>query len=434
MRPQKRSPAAKNAGPLGRILSSATRATPGDFSVRPAPYNLSLVRNLLSTATSHVSTAQLAVWKLFVLRFFTMLSYSMTYIAIPALLFKGTRSATVAGLALVVEGVLRAVVSLLARRFHGRMGSRATMWLAESMRLLGGAALLVCLWHFNIVLLVAASCIYQFGYLSVVLEQELRCGQLGVHVLRGQSFYRAAEVLAVFPVLAAAFAFAGYSMPLLPLVVLGASGAVVHLALARVWLKGELGQRSSTGSTRQGLWFLLSHANLRRGLVASTLAFSVFALSLSAAPFLLKGHSIMGVSLSQQAGLAGFKSTAALLALALTFGMARLLRGSVGALALLGAGTVAPLTLLASQLVDSGLAAALLLGIAPALAITVLMAQRSERQTRIPATSQSDVTTAYLAVECLSVSVAGAVLASSHVMAAMGVMAAVLAWALWPRR
>jgi hypothetical protein len=374
------------------------------------------------------------VWKLFVLRFVAMLSYSMTYIAVPALLYKNAKSPMAAGMALMAEGVVRACLSVLVRQLHGRLGSRKALAIAEGMRLGGGATLLACLWQPNLVLLVLASALYQVGYLSVLLEQELRCGQLGPATLRGQSSYRAAEVLAVFPVLGAAFAFAGFSVPLLPLVVLGGLGALVHFALSMLWLKGNVGHTVVPGNALRGLQFLLKAPDLRRGLLASTLAYSVFALALSAAPFLLKGQTVFGYSMTQQAGLAGFKSAAATFALAVTTVMAYVLRTRLANFLMMLLGIGAPLAVYASQQAASGLAASALLGIAPAFALVVLMAQRSRRQARILWEQQSDVTTAYLAVECLSLSVAGAALASGQIPLLMLGMAGVLSWGLFPRR
>ena len=61
-------------------------------------------------------TPPLSLGRLTTLRFCALLSYSMTYIAIPALLYKGTKSPVAAGLALVAEGLIRALLSLLVRR------------------------------------------------------------------------------------------------------------------------------------------------------------------------------------------------------------------------------------------------------------------------------------------------------------------------------
>lgn len=341
-----------------------------------------------------------------------MLSYSMTYIAVPALLFQGTRSAVIAGSALVAEGLLRAVFSLLVRRVHGAVGSRKAMLVAELARIAGTCGILWCLWDFNIAVLVLSSAVYQFGYLLVILEQELRCGVLGSEITKCQSRYRVAEVLAVFPVLAAAIAFSAFKAPLLPIVVLGATFALTHGFLCRQWLRTDLSDPAAPGQAWSGLRVLRDDPVLARGLLISTLMLSVFALALSAAPFLLEGKTFFGADLTKQAGLASYKALVATVALGAVLGMARALQRSSADWVITGAAMMAPVFLALSQFTASGELSSLFLAGGAACALSVLMAQRAIRQQRIASKTRSDVTAAYLAVECLSISLAGLMMLS----------------------
>lgn len=364
-----------------------------------------------------------SVQQLFILRMCIMLSYSMTYVAVPALLFQGTRSTLIAGSALLAEGLLRAVFSLYVRKVHGALGSSRAMRVAELARVVGALGILVCLWKFNIAVLVLSSATYQFGYLLVVMEQELRCGVLGDKIPECQSKYRLAEVLAVFPVLAAAIGFALFKSPMLPMVLLGAAFALGHGALCRLWLKTDVSDKAAPGQALAGLRALVADKVLARGLIISTMMLSVFALTLSAAPFLLAGKDIFGVDLTKQAGLAMFKTLAAVMALAAVLLMTRMMKTRSARWCINGAAVLSPILAGASTFVNSGELASLLLASGAGVALSALMAHRSIRQQRLSVGKRSDVTAAYLAIECLSLSIAGLMLLTGWVAAVMALVA-----------
>ncbi len=358
-----------------------------------------------------------------------MLSYTFAYIVVPVLLFNGTRSLQLAGMALIGEGLARALFSVMAGRVHSRLGTSRSMLLAEALRLAAVAAILTCIWQFSMPLLVLSSVVYQFGFALVMLEQELRCGALKEQHAACQAAYRIAEGTAVFPVLAATYLLSTVEQPLVGLALLGGLFSLLHFVLSRRWLQGSTGGHLKNGTARDGVAFLLSNTKLRHGLLASMLGFGVFSLCVAATPFLLAGRHLGGLDLTSPTGLAAFKAAAAALSVVSAISLAKQFATAKGPFLLLGLGAISGGTLFVSQLDVPAVVAFVALTLTAAATMSIILGQRTYRQQAVPSHKLPSVTAGYLAAECLGISVAGVFLLSGHV-AAVGLIVAVVFSAL----
>jgi hypothetical protein len=347
-----------------------------------------------------------------------MLGYSMCYVVIPALMFERTRSAAVAGAALIMEGIVRAALALLAGPVHARAGSGRAVVAAEAFRLLAIALLACCLVKFSVVLVVAASLLYQFGFSLLVLEQELRCAQLGDEVGRGQIQFRGAELGVVPAVLLAALGGQWLGAPYATMLAIAAAASVAQLASARRWLP-RASVHPATGvalSTRIGhaLRYLKASPHVIGSMATTLISFAFYSWAVFAAPFLVQGRQLFGIALDSPSGTALFKSLLALSGAASLLFWGRVLRTNSSALVVAIAGMGLPMLFWFGLRVPPTAWAVVFFALGCIAHFGVISWQRAWRQHAIPEEHRQGLTALYLSVETLGVSLTGAILISGQ--------------------
>jgi len=350
------------------------------------------------------------LWRIGALRWLTLLAFNLTYVAVPTLLFERTRSATLVGLAMFVEGVLRAGLAAWAGQMFQRIGAHRGMAIAVLLRLVALAALAASLAWFSVLLVAAASTLFYCGHFFSTLEQELRCARLGDAAVAGQTAYRIAE--AVAPPLSFALALASGRFGNEYDVLLAVCAVVValHGLLFFAWFGDERRAGAAVAARAplaEAARFLAGDRPLAFGLAASVIGFGLFGWAVLATPFVLTGRVLLDITLDSVAGVALFKTLAAVVGVAGALAWGRLLTHAGGHRVIVWAVLAAPL-LFATALTTSSdvLAVALLAGVCAVL-LGLFSWQRRLRQTRTPVALFPALTSLCLAIECLGVSLAG---------------------------
>lgn len=361
------------------------------------------------------TTAVLALTRLVWLRWFTMLGYSLSFVVVPALVFDRTRSAALAGAALLVEGAVRALLAVLAGPVYSRLGPRGALLVAEILRTAGLVLLSLSLVKFWIPVVVVASLLYQFGFSLLQLKQELRCAQLGDQASRCQFQFRLAE-LGVVPfvlLVAVAGSWAGASYGLLLTAAFVAT--LAQLTLAWRWLPSG-GAQLAVEPLRlgQAAYYLIASRKMVASIGATVLGFAFFAWALAATPFVVQGRELFGLALESPSGSALFKCVAALVGMVVTLSLPRLGGPTaLGRLTAVGAMCI-PSLFLAGLHVASAALAVFLISLGCALHMCLVSWQRAWRQQLVPLEHRRGFTTLYLGLEVLGVSVAGIILLSGN--------------------
>ena len=353
----------------------------------------------------------LALARLVWLRWFTMLGYSLSYVVVPALVFDRTRSAALAGAALLAEGAVRALLAVLAGPVHSRLGSRGALLTAEALRAAGLVLLSVSLVTFWIPVVVVASLLYQFGFSLLQLKQELRCAQLGSQAPRCQFRFRLAELGVVPVVLLVAVAGHWAGQPYGVLLIAAFVATITQFSLA--WLWNPLGDaRLNVQPLHLGRAadYLFASRKMMSSLGATVLGFAFFAWALSATPFVVQGRELFGFALETPSGSALFKCVVALVGMLATLLLPRIGGPiAIGRLTAVGAMCI-PLLFLAGLTVESAAVAVFFLSLGCALHMCLVSWHRAWRQQLVPVQHRPGFTTLYLGVEVLGVSVAGVIL------------------------
>lgn len=361
------------------------------------------------------STGVLALTRLVWLRWFTMLGYSLSYVVVPALVFERTRSAALAGAALLAEGAIRALLAVLAGPAYSRLGSRGALLTAEVLRTAGLALLAFSLVKFWMPVVVVASLLYQFGFSLLQLKQELRCAQLGDQTSRCQFRFRLTELGVVPFVLLVAVAGRWAGAPYGSLLAVAFIATLAQLTLGWLWLPVG-GSRPAAEPVRLGQ--AASYLGASRKMVASigatVLGFAFFAWALSATPFVVQGRELFGFALESPSGSALFKCLAAFVGMVATLSLPRLGgQATLGRLTAIGAMCIPSLFLAGLHVASAGLAV-LFLSLGCALHMCLVSWQRAWRQQLVPVEHRRGFTTLYLSLEVLGVSVAGLILLSGQ--------------------
>lgn len=374
-----------------------------------------------------------ALRRLAALRGLTMASYSMCYVVIPTLVFDRTRSAAAAGIALMVEGVLRALLATLAGRLRSRVGAARVVHVAEASKLLALGLLGWATWRFSLPVVVAASVLYQLGYSLSLLEQELRCGALGPAVTRGQSSFRMAEMLAVPPVLVVALIGQAQGVGQQALLVASAVACCVHHRLWHRWMSPMSGgeQVLDWGKLVHASRYMATQPRMIGGLAASLVGYGFFAWMLLATPFAFEGRQLFGLEMSSAAGNSIFKACAAAACLLGTLAWTRVLAmPAAHGIMIAVSGAIPVLGWVALCVPGDGWA--VLAGCVLAAMATGLSSwQRAWRLTQTPASLRQGVTALYLAAECLGLVCTGAALLTQDPIVACGGLMLGMLWGLW---
>lgn len=350
------------------------------------------------------------LWRIGAARWLTLLAFNLTYVVVPALLFERSRSAALVGLAMVGEGVLRAVLAAWAGQWFQRIGARRGMLIAVTLRLAALAALAASLVWFSVPLVAAASTLFYCGHFFSTLEQELRCARLGDAAVAGQTAYRIAE--AVAPPLSFAFALIAGRIGNEYGVLLTTCAAVVavHGLLYLVWFGAEpddAGAGRPRAPFADAARFLLRDRPLGIGLLASVIGFGLFGWAALATPFALAGRALFDIPLDGVVGVALFKTLAAIVGVAGALAWGWLLQREGGYRVIVWANIAAPLLFATALTTHSDRLAVALLAAVCAVLLGLFSWQRRLRQTRTPAPLFPTLTSLCLAVECLGVSLAG---------------------------
>jgi hypothetical protein len=369
------------------------------------------------------------------LRWVTLLSFNLAYVVVPLLLFERTRSLWVVGVAMIGEGVLRAVLALGVGAGFRSVGARAGMAAAVALRLSALALLAVAVAHFSVVVVALASTLFYVGHFFATLEQELRAATLGRLAVAAQTSYRVAEVLA--PPVAFGLALAGRSLGQEYAVLLWAAAAavVLHGAGFFLWFGGEARRRRPPPSLAAlgASWrYLASRPTIVRGLAASVVGFAFFGWAVLATPFALTGRHLAGLALDSAAGIALFKAIAALFGVAgaLVSGRWTSHRGGVRAIAWLT--VAAPFVFALGLTAHSDWIAVALLSAVCAMLLGLFTWQRRLRQLAAAPEHFQGVTAWCMAIECLHISLVGVALIvnAPWLLAVTG--SALLLWLLQP--
>lgn len=367
-------------------------------------------RDAVQPAPARAAVPSRALWQLGTLRWLTLLAFNLTYVAVPALLFERTRSAALVGFAMVVEGLLRALLAAWAGQLFQRVGAQHGMRIAVTLRLAALALLAGSLVWFSVLLVALASTLFYCGHFFATLEQELRCARLGDAAVSGQTAYRIAE--AVAPPLSFALALASGHIGNEYGVLLGACAGIVllHGALFAAWCGAEpddVGTRSEPAPLADAARFLVGDRPLALGLAASVIGFGLYGWAALATPFALTGRVLFAIPLDGVAGVALFKTLAAVVGVAAALASRRLLMREGGHRPIVLATLAAPLLFAAALTTASDALAVALLAAVCAVLLGLFSWQRRLRQTRTPALLFPALTSLALAIECLGVSLAG---------------------------
>jgi hypothetical protein len=367
-----------------------------------------------------------------VLRWLTLLSFNLAYVVVPLLLFERTRSLWMVGMAMFAEGLLRAVLALWVGARARRLAPRRGIWASCVLRLAALALLAASVAHFSVVVVALASTLFFIGHFFATLEQELRSATFGARAVTAQTVHRIAEVVA--PPAAFAIALGAKSLHDEYAVLLGAAAiaVVAHGAGFLAWFGSEPLPDAPAPGLVAAWRRLAADRTLLRGLAASVVGFTFFGWAVLATPFALTGRSLAGLPLDGAAGIALFKTVAALVGIggALLFG--RWLVRPGGERAVIVAAVAAPLVFALGLSVRSDLAAVVLLALVCAMVLGLFTWQRRLRQVRSTAEHFHGLTTWCMAIECLHVSFIGLALiaASPWTLAVLGSAALlVLLWA-----
>jgi hypothetical protein len=347
------------------------------------------------------------------LRWVTLLSFNLAYVVVPLLLFERTRSLWVVGLAMIGEGVLRAVLALGVGAGFRSIGARSGMVAAVALRLVALALLAVSVLHFSVIVVAIASTLFYIGHFFATLEQELRAATLGRQAVAAQTAHRVAEVLA--PPVAFALALAGRTLGQEYAVMLWAASAAVllHGAGFFYWFGAEVRRRRPAPSLAAlGVsWrYLRGRPSIVRGLAASVIGFAFFGWAVLATPFALTGRELGGLALDSAAGIALFKAIAAVFGVAgaLVSGRWTGHRGGVRAIAL--ATIAAPFVFALGLTAHSDWVAVALLSVVCAMLLGLFTWQRRLRQLAAAPEHFQGVTAWCMAIECLHISLVGVAL------------------------
>lgn len=377
------------------------------------------------------ATAARVLRRLVVLRCLTMIGYSTSYVVIPTLVFERTRSVAAAGVALVAEGALRAVLALAAGRLRGVVGPRNVVHAAEALKLAALVLLAFCTRQFSLAAVVCASVLYQLGYSLSLLEQELRCAALGPHAARGQAGYRMAEMMAVPPVLLIALASQALGIGLESLVAAAAVVSALHHLSWHRWMRPMPAARVlGLEALGEAARYMAADRKMAGGLVASFIGYAVFSWLLLATPFVFDGRVLMSLSMSSAGGNALFKGFASAACFACALVWARVFSHRLGDRIMVAASVATPLVFLLALRLQQDALAVLAGCAAVALSTGVASWQRTWRLRHAPERLRVGVTTLYLGVECLGMTMAGLALLSGAPVIACLAATAGMAWCL----
>lgn len=350
------------------------------------------------------------LWRVGLLRWLTLLSFNLTYVVVPLLLFERTRSIALVGAAMIGEGLLRAVLALGVGAGFRSIGADRGLLAACLLRFAGLVLLAYSVTHFSVVLVALASTLFYIGHFFATLEQELRVATLGRRAVAAQTIHRVAEVLA--PPVAFALALAGSTLDReYPVLLLAAALAVMAHGLGFfAWFGGERRARRPAASLRalSAAWtYLGSRPTIVRGLVASIVGFTFFGWAVLATPFALQGRSLGGLALDSAAGIALFKTLAALFGVAGAVLSGRWLTHRRGVRVIAAITVLAPLVFALGLTVRSDLLAVALLSVVCAMLLGLFTWQRRLRQLAAAPEHFQGVTAWCMALECLHISVIG---------------------------
>lgn len=354
-----------------------------------------------------------ALCRLGALRWVTLLSFNLAYVVVPLLLFERTRSLWIVGVAMIGEGVLRAVLALGVGAGFRSVGAQAGMAMAVALRLVALALLAVAVVHFSVVVVALASTLFYVGHFFATLEQELRAATLGRLAVAAQTSYRVAEVLA--PPVAFGLALAGRSLGQEYAVLLWAAAAAVllHGAGFFVWFGGESRRRRpppSLAALGESWRYLVGRPTIVRGLAASVVGFAFFGWAVLATPFALTGRHLAGLELDSAAGIALFKAIAAVFGVAGAFVSGRWTGYREGVRAIAWLTIAAPFVFALGLTVPSDVVAVALLSVVCAMLLGLFTWQRRLRQLAAAPEHFQGVTAWCMAIECLHISLVGVAL------------------------
>jgi hypothetical protein len=353
------------------------------------------------------------LWRLGALRWLTLLSFNLAYVAVPLLLFERTRSVALVGVALIAEGVLRAGLALGAGVWFRSLGAHRATALSCLLRLLALGLLAAAVMRFSVALVALASTLFYIGHFFATLEQELRSATLGRRAVGGQTAYRIGEVLA--PPVALALAWFGTELHQEYGVLLATAALAVlaHGLAYVVWLGHERHPpqppRADIGLAA-GWNHLMRRGTLVRGLVASIVGFGFFGWAVLATPFALAGRELFTIALDSAAGIALFKAMAALIGVAAAVFWGALMARPRGPLVIAAATIVAPLLFALGITARADAQAVALLALVCALLLGLFTWQRRLRQLLCAPEHYPAVTTWCMALECLHICLIGVAL------------------------
>lgn len=391
----------------------------------------------------HEPSGDRVLWRLGTLRWVTLLSFNLAYVVVPLLLFERTGSIWLVGLAMIGEGLLRAALALGVGAGFRTIGARSGMAIACTLRLAALGLLAIAVSHFSVVVVALASTLFYIGHFFATLEQELRAATLGRQAVAAQTAHRLAEVLA--PPVAFALALAGSTLGREYAVMLGAAAlaVVAHGAGFFAWFGDEVRARRPAPSMRalgQAWRYLRGRPTIVRGLAASVIGFAFFGWAVLATPFALQGREIAGLALDSAAGIALFKTLAALFGVAGALLSGRWLGDRSGVRVIALATVAAPLVFAFGLTARNDWIAVALLSVVCAMLLGLFTWQRRLRQLASAPEHFHGVTAWCMALECLHISLVGVALIvrSPWVLAAIGSVALLLLLQPWkspaPRR
>jgi hypothetical protein len=342
-----------------------------------------------------------------VLRWLTLLSFNAAYVVVPLLLFERTRSLAVVGLAMFGEGLLRAALALGVGVWARRLGARRGNLIAAALRLAALAMLALAVVRFSVVLVALASTVFYIGHFFATLEQELRAASFGARAVAAQTVHRVAEVLA--PPAAFAIALAAQALHQDYALLLGAAalGVLAQGAGFFAWFGHEPPRPGVAPSLAASWRHLRGSPVLLRGLAASIVGFTFYGWAVLATPFALTGRSLAGLALDSAAGIALFKTVAAVVGVGGALLFARWLGRPGGERGVIAAAAAAPLAFALGLNVASDLLAVVLLSLVCAMVLGLFTWQRRLRQVVSAPEQFHGVTTWCMALECLHVSLIG---------------------------
>jgi hypothetical protein len=351
--------------------------------------------------------------RLGLLRWVTLLSFNLAYVVVPLLLFERTHSILLVGLAMIGEGLLRAVLALGVGASFRSLGASVGMLIACALRLFALALLALAVVRFSVVIVALASTLFYIGHFFATLEQELRAATLGRRAVAAQTAHRLAEVLA--PPVAFGLALAGNSLGREYAVMLGAAAisVVAHGAGFFAWFGNEPRSTRPPPTLRvlmQGWQYLRGRPSIVRGLLASIIGFAFFGWAVLATPFALQGRVLVGFPLDSAAGIALFKTLAALFGVAGALLSGRWLGDRSGVRVIVLSTIAAPLVFALGLTIRQDWIAVALLSVVCAMLLGLFTWQRRLRQLASAPEHFQSVTAWCMALECLHISLVGVAL------------------------